>query len=100
MSKLPTVIFGLFEWHLEKERENIKRHGVDFYTATIAFLDSHWIVALDEKHSFSEERMFCIGKVNDRILTVRFTRRHERIRIFGAGYWRLGKKAYEEKNKR
>ena len=32
------------------------------------------------------------------ILTVRFTYRGETIRIIGAGYWRKGKKIYEEKN--
>ncbi len=32
-------------------------------------------------------------------MTVRFTIRDNKIRIFGAGYWREGKKKYEEKNK-
>ncbi len=32
------------------------------------------------------------------ILTVRFTYRGETIRILGAGYWRKGKRIYEEKN--
>ena len=31
-----------------------------------------------------------------KILTVRFTYREHLIRIIGAGYWRRGKKAYEE----
>lgn len=32
------------------------------------------------------------------ILTVRFIYRENNIRIIGAGYWRKGKKIYEEKN--
>ena len=32
------------------------------------------------------------------ILTVRFTRRGEAIRIIGAGYWRKGKAIYEKEN--
>jgi len=35
------------------------------------------------------------GKVDDEIMTVRFTYRAEKIRIIGAGYWRKGKKIYE-----
>jgi hypothetical protein len=31
-------------------------------------------------------------------MTVRFTYRKGRIRIFGAGYWRKGKKIYEQQN--
>jgi uncharacterized protein len=47
----------------------------------------------------SEKRYFCYGKVNDMIMTVRFTIRSEKIRIIGAGYWREGRIKYEEKNK-
>jgi uncharacterized protein len=32
------------------------------------------------------------------ILTVRFTYQDEVIRIIGAGYWRKGKRIYEEEN--
>jgi len=40
-----------------------------------------------------------IGRVGDGIMTVRFTYRGHVIRIYGAGYWRRGRKVYEEKNK-
>ncbi len=32
------------------------------------------------------------------IMTVRFTYRGRKIRIFGAAFWRKGKKRYEEEN--
>jgi hypothetical protein len=32
-------------------------------------------------------------------MTVRFTYREARIRIFGAGYWRKGKRIYEQQNR-
>ncbi len=41
---------------------------------------------------------YCFGKVDDGILTVRFTYRHGIIRIIGAGYWRKGKRIYEQQN--
>ena len=40
----------------------------------------------------------CLGKVVEGILTVRFTYRKNKIRIIGAGYWRKGKKLYEDEN--
>jgi hypothetical protein len=39
-----------------------------------------------------------MGKVGEGILTVRFTYRRNIIRIIGAGYWRKGKKSYEDQN--
>lgn len=56
------------------------------------------MIARDLAHSGSEERFYCFGVVGDGILTVRFTYRDEVIRIIGAGYWRKGKRVYEEEN--
>jgi uncharacterized protein len=85
-----------FEWDEDKNTENIKKHGVDFETAQYAFLDSKRIIAKDLEHSKFEKRYFCFGKVKGSILTVRFTYRKGRIRIIGAGFWRKGKKIYED----
>jgi uncharacterized DUF497 family protein len=63
-----------------------------------AFLDERRILAVDELHSQDEVRMFCIGKLGNKIATVRFTERSSNIRLIGAGYWKKGKKIYEEKN--
>lgn len=87
-----------FEWDQEKNVTNQKVHSVAFEEAQLAFFDEDRIIAHDEKHTSREERWFCIGKVGDRILTVRFTYRNETIRIFGAGCWRKWSKYYEEEN--
>ncbi len=87
-----------FEWDEQKNAENQYKHGVDFDTAQQAFLDPHRIIARDLVHSDDEERFYCMGKVNDGILTVRYTMRGKQIRIIGAGYWRKGRKAYEQAN--
>ncbi len=55
-------------------------------------------VAEDLTHSTDEPRFYCFGRAEDGILTVRFTYRGKIIRIFGAGYWRKGKKIYEQEN--
>lgn len=87
-----------FEWDPAKDRENQKKHGVPFELAQYAFTDPDRVIAKDLSHSQKEERFFCFGKIGDGILTVRFTVRGSAIRIFGAGYWRKGKKAYEKEN--
>jgi len=86
-----------FEWDEKKNLENIKNHKVSFETAQEAFFDKKRIIIYDEKHSKKEERFFCIGNDGYGIVTVRFTMRNENIRIFGAGYWREGRKKYEQK---
>jgi uncharacterized protein len=88
-----------FEWDEGKDKENQTKHGVSFALGQRAFLDPHRVIAEDISHSASEDRFYCMGRVNDGILTVRFTYRGNVIRIYGAGYWRKGRKIYEEQNK-
>ena len=86
-----------FDWDPEKELFNIKKHDVDFETARPAFEDPNHLIVFDGRHSVREPRFFCFGKVKGAILTVRFAYQEETIRIIGAGYWRKGRKFYEEK---
>ena len=88
-----------FEWDEEKDLINCAKHNVTFALAQRAFLDPHRIIVEDIDHTKEEERFYCIGRVDDGIMTVRFTFRGNVIRIYGAGYWRKGRKIYEEKNK-
>ena len=87
------------EWDEDKDKENQTRHGVSFTLAQRAFLDHHRVIVEDATHSGKEERLYCIGRVGDGIVTVRFTYRGNVIRIYGAGYWRKGRKIYEDQNK-
>lgn len=86
---------GSFIWDPAKESANISKHGVDFDSAAKAFKDPGRKIYTDSRHSAKEERYFCLGKVGNRVLTVRFTCRGGKIRIIGAGYWRKGARAYE-----
>jgi uncharacterized DUF497 family protein len=88
-----------FEWDEEKDYENQAKHNVSFSLAQRAFLDSHRVIVEDVSHSTDEERFYCIGRVGGHVMTVRFTYRGDVIRIYGAGYWRKGRKIYEEQNK-
>ncbi len=87
-----------FEWDPAKDRQNFQKHGVAFSVAQHAFADPKRVILIDEEHSVDENRYFCLGWAGDGIISVRFTYRDNVIRIFGAGYWRKGKRLYEEQN--
>ncbi|MDR2462216.1 MAG: BrnT family toxin [Verrucomicrobiales bacterium] len=85
-----------FEWDEAKNRANQAKHGIAFEVAKLAFFDPCRKTHPDKKHSQREPRYFCYGRVAGRILTVRYTLRAKKIRIFGASEWRVGRKKYEQ----
>jgi uncharacterized DUF497 family protein len=88
-----------FEWDEEKNRLNQAKHGVSFEAAQDAFLDPMRIIRVDLEHSGDEPRFFCLGLAGSGgVLTVRFTYRAGRVRNFGAGYWRRGRRIYGQEN--
>ncbi len=87
-----------FEWDEDKDQANQRKHGISFSKAQLAFADSQRIIYEDLDHSTETEiRYFCVGAVEERVCTVRFTYREGRIRIFGAGYWRKERRLYERR---
>ena len=74
-----------FEWDDNKEQSNIKKHGIDFETASHVF-DGYYIDIYDEKHSDFEDRYIAIGIINQItcIVTVVYTERVNKIRIISA----------------
>jgi uncharacterized DUF497 family protein len=88
-----------FEWDVKKDIINQLKHGVSFDLAQHAFADQKQVIARDLSHGNGEDRFFCFGLVAGGVMTVRFTYRDEVIRIFGAGYWRKGRRLYEQENK-
>jgi hypothetical protein len=51
-----------FEWDDEKARENYRKHGVRFETATLVFDDPGFVMTLDREVE-GEERWHTIGRV-------------------------------------
>jgi uncharacterized DUF497 family protein len=88
-----------FEWDSAKDELNQRKHGVSFAMAQLAFLDSHRVILEDLEHGGSEKRFYCLGRVSEGIMTVRFAYRNNKIKIIGAGYWRKGRKIYERETK-
>ena len=92
---MPTVSY---EWDEDKNFVNHKKHGVSFEDAQNAFDDPKRIIIRDLDHEKGEKRFFCLGLVEGAVMTVRFSYRRKRIRIYGAGYWRQGRKRYEQES--
>ena len=87
-----------FEWDEAKEASNLAKHGVAFAEAVAAFADPRRVILPDVGHRQHEPRWYCLGRIGDAILTVRFAKRGSRVRIIGAGYGRNGTRLYETQN--
>ena len=52
-----------FEWDKNKEKINIKKHGVTFEQASYVFSDKFALNRFDDEHSDEEDRWVILGKV-------------------------------------
>jgi len=74
-----------FEWDDEKEKSNLKKHGVSFDEGATIFNDPKLATISDPDHSEGEERFVSIGvSVVRRLLTVIHACRTERVRLISA----------------
>jgi uncharacterized DUF497 family protein len=51
-----------FEWNVEKERSNFRKHGISFATATRVFEDPDFVMEQDREVD-GEERWQTIGRI-------------------------------------
>ncbi len=74
-----------FEWHEEKAKANLKKHGVSFEEAVGCFYDPHQIAFEDPEHSEDEFREILIGhSKTGRLLLLVYTLRRKTIRLISA----------------
>lgn len=73
-----------FEWDDCKAAVNIRKHGISFAQAALAFRDLFAVEWVDSRQDHGEERVILLGASDGRILTVVYTERSERIRIISA----------------
>lgn len=75
-----------FEWDEQKEKTNIKKHGLDFETAARVFDDENRLEWYDEIHSEYKDRYITIGLIDGIacVIMVVYTDREETIRIISA----------------
>jgi uncharacterized protein len=61
-----------FEWDDEKNRDNIRKHGLAFADAWEIF-GAPMLVALDDRKEYSEDRWIGIGLLRSRVVVVVYT---------------------------
>lgn len=59
-----------FEWDINKNKANIKKHGLSFEEAIQVFSDPLHLAVLDERFSYFEERWIILGKIQDKRIVV------------------------------
>jgi len=94
-----------FEWDENKDRVNLKKHGIGFDEASTVFYDDHARLISDPEHSEDESRFLILGfsgslklllvchcyEMDDRIIRIISARKANRIE--SKQYWSF----YEKK---
>jgi uncharacterized protein len=74
-----------FEWDKEKNKRNIKKHGISFEEVVTVFYDPLSATLDDPNHSIGEYRFITIGLSSyGRLFVVSHTERGNTIRIISA----------------
>jgi uncharacterized DUF497 family protein len=76
-----------FDWDENKNKENIRKHGVSFDEARTVFYDENAVRFFDPDHSHNEDRFIMLGMIYKlRVLVVCHCLRspHDVIRIISA----------------
>lgn len=80
------IRFMRYTWNPQKNRRNIAKHGIDLVDAARVF-EGPVVEQVDEREDYGEVRIYAIGQVEGRILTVVYTdRKDDERRIISA--WR------------
>ena len=72
-----------FEWDEQKNRINIRKHGISFEDAKAIFEDVR-ITAVDIRQSYGEIRKISLGMIHGRVCVVVYTERKGVTRIISA----------------
>jgi uncharacterized protein len=84
-----------FEWDSKKESLNVRKHGIDFTTASDIWLGAI-MERIDDRHAYGEVRIIATGVAETRHLVVVYTWRGEKRRIISARRANARESAYYE----
>ncbi len=73
----------MFEWHLDKGKANLAKHGVSFEDAAECF-DGFLLEKEDTGRPYGEQRIIALGATKGVVLAIIYTYRGNRIRIISA----------------
>jgi uncharacterized protein len=69
-----------FEWDEEKNKENIRKHGLDFADAWQIF-DAPMLTTLDTKEDYGEDRVLGMGFLKNFVVVVVLRSRKKKLRV-------------------
>ena len=69
-----------FEWDVNKNNLNIKRHFIDFNDAYLIF-QQPMVVRVDTRKDYGEIRMVGLGALYGAVVVIVFTKRRDTIRV-------------------
>lgn len=84
MRVIRSIMMQGFEWDAEKAAGNVRKHGVSFEQAALAFDDLFSVEWIDTREDYGEERSILLGRSRGELLAVAYTERGDRIRIISA----------------
>ena len=73
-----------FEWDEDKRRANIAKHGFNFTDVGPVFVDPLRVIYPVDRRDLAELRWVLLGRIEERVMHVVFTMRHNRIRMISA----------------
>jgi len=72
-----------FEWDPQKEQSNLRKHHLDFTTASLIW-NGLVVEKTDDRRGYGERRIVAIGETAGRVVVVVYTWRGEDRRIISA----------------
>jgi len=73
-----------FDWDHAKAQTNLRKHRVPFLKACEVFKDGSRLELADVSGDYGEERWIVLGRAGQKILSVVYTQRGQRIRLISA----------------
>ena len=79
------IVHGRFEWDSEKEKINVRKHGLSFEEILPVFDDPFFFEMYDFNHSdLSEDRFIGVGMLEDVLIVTTCYTERERTRIISS----------------
>ncbi len=72
-----------FDWDRNKEAQNIRKHRIDFTTASL-ICEGPIIERIDERRDYGEQRIITTGEIDGRLMVVVSTWRGTNRRLISA----------------
>lgn len=73
-----------FAWDDSKAQANVRKHGVSFEQARVAFRDPFGVEVVDDRFDYGEDRFVLIAMAGGRLLTVVYAEAHDVHRLIAA----------------